>query len=172
MNRKKEISRLEALAVGKACYVTLYSFSRLKKREPWQPWGYSKKFLSCCVVFVIIFSHGKLLTQQTSFSSKESRILQRRSATAYFSTWRSNWKWSHFLSPCGLYLYLHGCGCTYWVNLGVQLRNTTPMTTIFAYMLTCLQVELEVSEHITQLHFTYRFFNVDQPHLWIPGPLD
>ena len=28
------MSRLEALAVGKACYQSLYSYSKLKKREP------------------------------------------------------------------------------------------------------------------------------------------
>ena len=31
---KAEISRLEAPAVGKACYARLYSYSRFKKREP------------------------------------------------------------------------------------------------------------------------------------------
>ena len=31
---KAEISRLDALAVGKTCYARLYSYSRLKKKEP------------------------------------------------------------------------------------------------------------------------------------------
>ena len=39
------MNRLESLAVGKACYVRLYSNSKLKNREPWialsshQGWG-------------------------------------------------------------------------------------------------------------------------------------
>ena len=32
------------------------------------------------------------------------------------------------LSPCGLYLYMYGCGYTYWVTLkSIQLRNATTL---------------------------------------------
>ena len=61
MNQKAEISRLEILAVGKACYARLYSYSRLKKMIALEKNGSTKvnengvKFVKHCLLLCYNF---------------------------------------------------------------------------------------------------------------------
>ena len=68
-----------------------------------------KVVMSCCVGMGIIFSHGELLAEQTSFSRKGDKILRKMKCGCLHGG--GHWKRSHAQWPShsmyGLYLYLY-----------------------------------------------------------------